>query len=250
MPPWPEWAWPMCPRAGCSPISPRLVSNGCSRTGAFHIEGTTCSTLAADKRRRRSPCWLMRCATEPESKRVSNRKVDSDPSFRTFFEDVLCHRKRRKCVRPADIESQVGNCLRDLGRGQAVIHSNAQVRGQLRALPVSNERAHGYEASVARRKVWAKPQVTKQNIRGVLNDTGKCGTELLPDALRPVRLRGFVERQQRRGRGGQLVRANLARGKHVLRHRDGRHRIRPPRIESQMRDGVGNLGRLHAIIES
>ena len=46
----------------------------------------------------------------------------------------------------------MGDCLGDLGRGQAVIHSDSQVRGQLRALSVRNERADSYEASVARRK--------------------------------------------------------------------------------------------------
>ena len=77
----------------------------------------------------------------------------------------------------------MGNCPGNLGRGQAVIHSDSQVRGQLRALSVRNERADSYGASAVRRKIRAKPQVTKQNIRGVLNDSGKCGTELSPDAI-------------------------------------------------------------------
>ena len=45
------------------PISPRVVSSECSRTGARRIRATTSTIRAAASPRRPSPCWSMRCAT-------------------------------------------------------------------------------------------------------------------------------------------------------------------------------------------
>src|SRR5438552_4634088 len=45
-----------------SPISPKVVSSGCSRTGALRIRATTSTTQAVVNPPRRLRCWSMRCA--------------------------------------------------------------------------------------------------------------------------------------------------------------------------------------------
>src|SRR3954447_15857947 len=63
MPPQPDWAWPTCLRAWRNPSSQTVVSNGCSRAGAFRIQATTYTTRATGSTHARSPCWSTRCAT-------------------------------------------------------------------------------------------------------------------------------------------------------------------------------------------
>ncbi len=73
-----------------------------------------------------------------------------------------------------------------------------EVVGNLRDLTGRNERADRDQATIARRKVWPEPQVTKQNVRGVLHDGGSDCAELLADARCALRLGGFVQREKRR----------------------------------------------------
>ena len=47
----------------------------------------------------------------------------------------------------------------------------------------SDERADGDQASIARRKIRAQPQVAEKNVSGVLNDARRYAAELLADLL-------------------------------------------------------------------
>ena len=50
-------------------------------------------------------------------------------------------------------------------------------------------------------------------------------------------------------RQASFIDIDVALNKHVFCHCDGRHRVRPARIERQMCDDLGNLRRLHAMVE-
>src|SRR2546426_7039648 len=91
---------------------------------------------------------------------------------RTFLEDVLCHRQRRKDVRPADIESQVRQGLGCLGLSKSVVHRPIQVVGNLCNLTRSYQGADRYQTAIARRQVRTQPKVAKQQVRRVLHHTG------------------------------------------------------------------------------
>src|SRR5579862_8775344 len=60
---WRDSAWRMCRRTWCSPISPRVASIGCSKTGLRRFRDTTSTTRAGASPRRHLPCWSMRFAT-------------------------------------------------------------------------------------------------------------------------------------------------------------------------------------------
>src|SRR6267143_43277 len=117
---------------------------------------------------------------------------------RTFLEDVLCHRQRRKDVRPADIKSQVRQGLGCLGLSKSVVHRPIQVVGNLCNLTRSYQGADRYQTAIARRQVRAQPKVAKQQVRRVLYHSGCNRAELLFNASRALRLGSLVERKKLR----------------------------------------------------
>ena len=46
-----------------------------------------------------------------------------------------------------------------LGAGQAIVHPEREVGGQLRRLAIGDKRADGDEAAVARREIGSQPQI-------------------------------------------------------------------------------------------
>src|SRR5205814_189679 len=103
--------------------------------------------------------------------------------------------------------------------------------------------------SIARRKVRAQPEVAEQNVRGVLDDTGKGRAKLTADTRDAVSFRLFVERERRGRSSREPIRPDIARSKHIFCCYDRRHSIRPARVERQMRDHLGDFARLDAIVE-
>jgi len=74
-------------------------------------------------------------------------------------------------------------------------------------------------------------------------------SELLLDARGPSRFGRFVQGKQLRGNGRQIVRLDAALRKHLLGCGRRRHRVFPPRVERKMSDHLGDLARLHAVVE-
>ena len=98
-------------------------------------------------------------------------------------------------------------------------------------------------------EVGTQPQIAEQDVRRVLHDAGRYGTELLADKSGAARLCGFVERQRRRLDSRQLIAADLTRGEYVLCYGHGRHGIRRASIESEMRYDLGDLFGRDAAVE-
>src|SRR6266851_1854902 len=81
-----------------------------------------------------------------------------------------------------------GSALRRLRLRQAVIHRPIQVKRNLRDLTSGNQCADCHQTSVAGRKIRAQPQVTEQQVAGVLHEAwsdrpdivlNRCGTSVL-----------------------------------------------------------------------
>ena len=85
---------------------------------------------------------------------------------------------------------------------EAIIHCPVEVVGNLRDLTGRNERADRDQTSVARRKVWPEPQITKQKVRGVRHDGGSDCAELLAYARCALRFGCFVLREKAGDAGG------------------------------------------------
>lgn len=81
MPRWPDSAWPTCRRTWRSPISPRAVSSGCSRTGALRIRAITSTTPAAANPRQPSLCWSKHCDTGVEQRDPAPTAMNPCPRF-------------------------------------------------------------------------------------------------------------------------------------------------------------------------
>src|SRR5437879_3825602 len=111
---------------------------------------------------------------------------------RTLLEYVFRHRHGREHVGPPDIEGEMRDRLGDLGLGQAIVHPDIQMTGELRDLARGNQRADRDEAAVARHKVGAQPQVAEQHVGRVLRDARQHGAEPLADGLGAVRRWAFV----------------------------------------------------------
>ena len=92
--------------------------------------------------------------------------------------------------------------LRGLRLRQSVIHGSVEMRGKLSCLSVGDQCADGNKAAVPWCKVRAKPQITKQNVSGVLRHPRKRGAKLFLNGLASLRFGSFVERQQRYGHSG------------------------------------------------
>jgi hypothetical protein len=68
---WSDSAWPMCRRIPRDPISPRAVSSGRLRIGAFRFRDITSTIPADDSPRQPLFCWSTRCATGIERREMS-----------------------------------------------------------------------------------------------------------------------------------------------------------------------------------
>src|SRR3954465_5968626 len=103
--------------------------------------------------------------------------------------------------------------------------------GDLRGLAGRNQGADGDQAAVPRREFRPQPEISKQDIRRVLDKTGGDLSELLPDARRALRLRCLVERKLRPGSRRELICPDIAVLEHVLRRRNSIYGIGPASIE-------------------
>ena len=110
-----------------------------------------------------------------------------------LLEDIFYHWESREDVRPAGVEGQVRNDFCCLCPSKSVIHRLIEMVRNLRCLAVGDQRADRHQASVTGCEVRAKPQITEQNVRGVLHDAGSDGAELLLNAGGPLCLGFFVE---------------------------------------------------------
>ena len=137
----------------------------------------------------------------------------------------------------------MGQNLRRLCLGQAVIHGPVEVERDLLDLTCGDESAHSDEAPVPRLERRAEPQVTEQQFPRVVHHAlGNLAVALLHPLL-TVRLGFLVERQQFRIGRGKLLLAHPARVEDLLRHLDGGHRVAPAGIEREMRDDFRQLRR-------
>lgn len=73
--------------------------------------------------------------------------------------------------------------------------------------------------------------------------------ELLADGLGALDFGRFVQRQEGRRPGRQLVRAYAALGEHLAHRPNGRDRLAPARVLGQVDDGFGNLAWLDAVLD-
>ncbi len=111
-----------------------------------------------------------------------------------LLDDFLDDRRGRERVGPTCVESEMSDDLSGLLLGQPVIHRPVQMVSDLRDLARRNQGADGDQAAVPWREFRPQPEISKQDIRRVLDKTGGDLSELLPDARGPLRLRGLVER--------------------------------------------------------
>src|SRR5882762_958345 len=102
---------------------------------------------------------------------------------------------------------------------------------------------------MARCQSWPKPQLTKQQVRGVLYEARGDMAEVVADLSGSLSLGFFIQWKQLVLRGWQLIDADSALVKDVLRHRDSRHRVRPSRVKSKMSNDLGELTRLHTVVQ-
>src|SRR5213592_2966196 len=136
---------------------------------------------------------------------------------RTFLEDVLCHRQRREDVRPTGVEGKLCKDLRGLRLRETVIHRPVEVIRDLGDLARRYQGADSDQAPIPGRKVRTQPEVPEKHICGVLHYSGCHAAELLADPRRPVRLRGFIEREKLGGSCRQLIAPDLALRKDFFR---------------------------------
>src|SRR5262249_20314422 len=116
----------------------------------------------------------------------------------TLVEYFLGDRQCREDIRPACVEGELRQYFCPLLLGQPIIHCSVEMIWDLRDLPGSNEGADGNQTTVARCKVRTQPQVEKQDIGRVLQDSGSYRTKLLFVPRCALCLGGFVERQELR----------------------------------------------------
>lgn len=133
--------------------------------------------------------------------------------------------------------------------GEPVIHRAIEMVGDLLDLAAGDQRSNRDQAAIARRKVRAQPQVAEQIVRRVLHETRCDSAELVSDARRAVGLGLLVERQGLGVDLRELVRADIAPGEDVANGADGGHRLAPAGIIGEMRDGLRDLGGLHAVLK-
>ena len=113
----------------------------------------------------------------------------------------------------------MGYHLGDLGLREAIVHPDWNMADELRHLAVGDQGTDRDQAAVARGEIGTQPQVAEKDISRVLHDARKQCAKLIPNALGAVSFGGLVQRQQRGRSRRQLVRRNVALGKHVFRHR-------------------------------
>ena len=94
-----------------------------------------------------------------------------------------------------------------------------------------------------------QPEIAEQHVRRVLHKTGGDLPELLADPRRPLRFHRLIERKLGTGSRRKLIGSDVAALEHVLRRRNSIHGVGPAGVESKMRDDLGDLGGLDAIVE-
>src|SRR6516164_9087594 len=102
--------------------------------------------------------------------------------IRALLENFLHDRQRREDIWPTDIEGEMRDRLAGFRLRQPIVHRAIEMIGNLRHLTGRNERTDGDYAAVARREVWSEPQVPKQNVGGVLHESGSNVAELLANS--------------------------------------------------------------------
>ena len=106
----------------------------------------------------------------------------------------------------------MGNYRRSLGLGKAVVQSPVEMADKLLGLTAHNERADSDEAAVARRKVWATPQIPEEHAVGVIPESGRDTAEGLLDGRHAQLFRIRIKRQHDLRAGGQLRAIDTASG--------------------------------------
>src|SRR3954462_15792672 len=74
-----------------------------------------------------------------------------------------------KGVRPAGVEGDMGDDLSGLGAREALIHGPVEMVRDLGNLARGDQRTYGDQAAITGYKARAKPEVTEEDIRGVLH---------------------------------------------------------------------------------
>ncbi len=78
-------------------------------------------------------------------------------------------------------------CLR-----QAIVHGAVQVVSDLCHLPRSDQRANRYKAAITRCQRWPQPELTEQQVRGVLDESGRDRAEVVVDLRGSLGLGLFI----------------------------------------------------------
>jgi hypothetical protein len=83
--------------------------------------------------------------------------------------------------------------LRGLSLGQSIIHRSTEMIGDLRDLPGGNQRAHGNQASITRRKGGAKPEIPEQKIGRILHEPRRRGAKVGAHLRCPLSFCCFIQ---------------------------------------------------------
>src|SRR5882762_4243718 len=124
--------------------------------------------------------------------------------FVAIFKDFLDDGKSRKRIGPSCIEGKMSHYLGYLFFRQTVVHGAVQMVGDLCYLSGSNERANRYKTAITRCQRGPQPQLTEEQVRGVLDKPRRDLAEVVVDLRSSVSLGFFIQRKQLIFRGWQL----------------------------------------------
>src|SRR3954451_13488254 len=129
---------------------------------------------------------------------------------RPVLDDLLDHRRRRERVGPTGVECKMSDDLAGFLFCQPIIHRPVQMVGDLRDLAGRDQRTDRDETAIARCEPRPQPEIAKQYVSRVLNESGRDLSKLLANPRRPLGLRRLVERELRTGGRRKLVVADIA----------------------------------------
>jgi hypothetical protein len=90
----------------------------------------------------------------------------------------------------------MGDDLSGLRAREAVIHGPVEMVRDLGDLARGDQRTDRDQAAISRRKAWAKPEVTEEDIRRVLHESGRYGAGLFLDTRSALFLCLLVEGEE------------------------------------------------------